>query len=130
MTSYGNGYVYSEFTPNTLTFTLGQYPQRLRNGQEYTIVQAIRYKKDNKIAKATFKFNIHITQDKTGAELSEIEEHTVPVGINDIHAVSPSQTAIYNPSGIRVKANADSSCATDGLAPGIYIINHKKVLVK
>ncbi|MGM9684720.1 MAG: DUF6055 domain-containing protein [Bacteroidaceae bacterium] len=130
VTSYGNGYVFSEFAPSTLTFTLGQYPQRLRNGQEYTIVQAIRYKKDNKIAKATFKFNIHITQDKTGAELSEIEEHTVPVGINDIHAFSPSQTAIYNLSGIRVKANADSSCATDGLAPGIYIINHKKVLVK
>ena len=130
VTSYGNGYVFSEFAPSTLTFTLGQYPQRLRNGQEYTIVQAIRYKKDNKIAKATFKFNIHITQDKTGAELSEIEEHTVPVGINDIHAVSPSQTAIYNLSGNRVKANADSSCATDGLAPGIYIINHKKVLVK
>ena len=77
VTSYESGYVFSQFTPSTLTFDIGQYPGKLNTGDEYRIAQAIRYKKDGKVAQATFYFNIHITDGQTGATLASITEHTV-----------------------------------------------------
>ena len=77
VSDYGNGYVYSEFTPSALSFYVGQYPGKLKNGETYKIAQAIRYKKNGKIAQATFYFNIHVTNGQTDAMLSNITEHTV-----------------------------------------------------
>ena len=54
----------------------------MKNGDEYRIAQAIRYKKNGKMAQATFYFNIHITDSQEGASLKSITEHTVaPVEI-------------------------------------------------
>lgn len=78
VSSFSDGYVYSEFTPSTLTFTIGQKPGALKNGDTYRIAQAIRYKKNGKVGKATFFFNLHITDNQTGAELTSITEHTQP----------------------------------------------------
>lgn len=39
-------------------------------------------------------------------------------------------TDVYTINGIRVKANVSTTEATQGLAKGIYIINHKKVVIK
>lgn len=39
-------------------------------------------------------------------------------------------TDVYTINGIRVKANVSTAEATQGLAKGIYIINHKKVVIK
>lgn len=82
VTDYNQGYIYSEMAPSTLTFSLGRYPNKVKNGDEYRIAQAIRYKKDGKTAQATFFFNIHITDSQYGASLKSITEHTVaPVEI-------------------------------------------------
>ena len=78
VTSYGNGYVYSEFTPSALSFYVGQYPGKSKSGDSYRIAQAIRYKKNGQTVQATFYFNIHLTDGETKAELTSITEHTQP----------------------------------------------------
>ena len=79
---YSQGYVYSEFSPSSLMFSIGRYPNKVKNGDTYRVAQAIRYKKNGKIAQATFYFNIYITDSMEGAALKSITEHTVaPVEI-------------------------------------------------
>mgnify|MGYP002623974563 CR=1 FL=1 len=65
--SYGNNtLVYSEFTPGSMTFNLGQYPNLNSNGTSRTIRQALRYNQDGThYATAYFVFNIHFDADKT-----------------------------------------------------------------
>ncbi len=62
-------YLYSEFDPSSLTFNIGQYPGRLTNGKDYTISQAIKYRKGDADATVTFVFNVHVTANKSGFEL-------------------------------------------------------------
>lgn len=85
---YASGYVFSEFDANSLTFTLGQYPGKVKNGSEYTIRQAIKYQKNGKTAVATFVFNIHITTERTGYELKEETTNTLLQPSEDIYPVS------------------------------------------
>ena len=124
-TTYGSSaYVYSEFYPSSMTFMLGQYPGNLKAGDTYRIAQALRYKKDGKIAKATFYFNITITDGSTGAELSSID-YKIPTGIETIEADADGQStddAWYTIGGARLTGKPT--------APGIYIQGKKKILVK
>lgn len=116
---YGSGYVYSELTPSSLTFNLGQYPGRGKNGNDYTISQALVYKKSStEKATARFVFRIHMDADKRAAELASID-YNDPTGIKTITTEGQkSQTnGIYNMSGQRV----------DSPSHGIYIINGKKI---
>ncbi len=74
VSNYGNGYTFSELTLNNMQFSVGQYPGRLHNGENYTIRQALRYKKSNvEEAVVTFIFNIHVTSGTESAELSSVE---------------------------------------------------------
>ncbi len=71
VTNWGNNsYVYSEFNPSTLTFTIGQMPGLNSNGDTRTISQAMVYNDGNKRAKAVFVFNIHFDESETGASLT------------------------------------------------------------
>ena len=119
VSDYGNGYVFSEFDPATLTFTLGQYPGRCKNGNTYTIAQILRYRgAEKKYAKATFFFNIHITNGETSATLTSID-YTDPTGIEEVTSVAPSIDKTYDLQGRPVSAPTR----------GLYIINGKKVLI-
>ena len=58
---WNSGYVYSEFDPSSLTFTLGQYPGKCRAGDTYTISQALRYRKSaSQEATARIMFSVTI----------------------------------------------------------------------
>ena len=95
--SYGSGYVFSEFTPGGLSFSLGAYPDRTRHGQTYTIMQALRYKKSGtEEATARFLFRIHIdSQHAAGAELAAVD-------YQDPTAIAPlSLSADPQPSNLR-----------------------------
>ena len=37
---------------------------------------------------------------------------------------------VYNLQGVMLKRNVDPASAIDGLAPGLYVIGNRKVLVK
>ena len=55
-------YLFSEFTPSTFTFSIGQYPNRCQEGDNYTIRQALCYKNANgETGTAYFVFNITTT---------------------------------------------------------------------
>ncbi len=58
--SYGsNSYVYSEFYPSAMEFTVGQFPDLNASGDQRTIAQALKYKDNNgNTATAYFIFNI------------------------------------------------------------------------
>ncbi len=74
ITNYGSSsYLYSEFQPSSFTFNIGQYPNLCKNGSDYTIAQALRYKQsDTDEAKAVFVFNVHINSGSTSYELASI----------------------------------------------------------
>ena len=59
----GSAYVFSEFTANSLTFAVGQYPARLRVGKTYTVRQALQYTHtDGKKYTATIVFNVTVVK--------------------------------------------------------------------
>ena len=60
--NWGDGaQVYSEFSENTYTFTIGQYPGHCSSGDTYTIKQAMVYEYETgKTVKATVVFHITI----------------------------------------------------------------------
>ena len=54
-----DAHVFSEFTPSSFTFSIGQYPNHCTKGDQYTIKQALvyEYETDKKV-QITFVFNI------------------------------------------------------------------------
>ena len=118
--SYGDGYIFSEFSPSSLTFSIGQYPGKCKNGDLYTIAQALRYNDGTNRAKAVFVFNIHIDSSKTGVELTNIDYSNAD-GIDAIPAIrTAADHDIYDLQGRRIAAPQR----------GLYIMNGRKVWMK
>ncbi len=119
--AYGSGYVFSEFAPSSMSFTVGQYPNRLKDGDTYKIGQALSYRDANgKQATARFWFTIHVGEGSTGALLNSIE-YDDPTGIQQMtFSTRQSQKGIYTLSGQRVETPTSN---------GIYIIDGKKTVV-
>jgi len=124
VSAYANGYLYSEFSPSSLSFTVGQYPGKLTEGKDYTIGQILRYKQSaDKEALARFIFRVHVTgNSEYGAELASVE-YTDPrtMGIKDLTpTLSKGEEAIFNLQGRRLSQPQK----------GINIINGRKIFVK
>jgi hypothetical protein len=121
VTSYASGYLYSEFTPSSLTFNIGQMPGKLNVGNTYTIGQALRYKQSaDKEATARIIFRVTITDGRYGAELASAD-YSDPTGIAPLLSplVGRKDERIYDLQGRRID-NAQ-------LKKDIYIVNGKKV---
>lgn len=133
LTNYGNSsYLYSEFDPATCTFNIGQMPNTCVNGKTYTIRQALRYKKGSREALAKFIFNIHITSDRKGYELTEVVGD-VPGGISaSLRPVTSDEARtivdVYSLTGQLVKKQVHRASALDGLGNGIYVIDGEKIV--
>ncbi len=130
---WGNGYLYSEFTPSTLTFNVGQYPGKLSAGSNYTISQALKYKRGDETATVKFVFNVHVTKEKTGSVLASTVQSDVVTAIEDINnrmEISTGPVNVYDISGRKVKGGTTEKDATKGLDKGVYIVGNKKVLIK
>ena len=129
--AYANGYVFSEFSPSSLVFSLGQYPGKNANGSKYTISQALVYKNGSKTATARFIFNITIGGD-VNVTLRSID-YTDPstVGIQNVENVDRrvENIGIYDLSGRRISVSSASSSLSD-LPKGVYIVNGRKIVVK
>ena len=120
--SYGNtAYVYSEFTPSSLTFNLGQYPGRCKKGDVYTIGQVLQYKDSaGNIGRAKIIFHIYIGGVPTDIMIDDTTE-------DKTHEM---KAGVYNLQGVKVADGCDISALHSVLAPGIYITGGKKILVK
>lgn len=120
VSSYQNGYIYSELNTSSMTFSIGQYPGKVKQGAEYTVGQALRYKQaDGKVATARFVFRVHITNVDYGAELASID-YADPTGISEVrNEKSVGGGAVYDLQGRRVDSPARRS---------VLIVNGKKTL--
>ena len=128
---YGSGYLYSEFAPGSLTFSIGQYPGKLSVGQTYTIGQALRYKQSaDKEATARFIFRVNITDSKYGAELVTAE-YTDPrsLGITGVQRSSTNVQGTYDLMGRHIQPST-LNAQPSTLREGIYIVDGRKILVR
>ena len=121
VTSFANGYLYSELNASSLTFNIGQNPGKVKQGENYTIGQALRYKDaSGNEATASFIFRIHITNTEYGANLVSID-YNVPTGIQkNVFCLEDADERVYDLQGRRLTAPQR----------GFNIINHRKILVK
>ena len=124
VTKYDNGdaYLYSEFSPTGLSFNVGQYPNRLTVGNDYSICQALRYRQSaDTEATARFIFRVHVTNGDYGAQLASID-YTDPstVGIHPSPFTLHPSPAIYDLQGRRLSKPQK----------GLNIINGQKVSIK
>ena len=119
VSDYGSGYVWSELTPSSLTFTLGQYPGKCRNGSDYTISQAFYYKKSaTETATARFVFRLHLAQGAASATLANID-YDNPTAIQSVIGNECNRSkGVYNLKGQKTPTPSSH---------GIYIVNGKKV---
>lgn len=97
---FASGYLFSEFDANSLSFSLGQYPGKLSDGSNYTIRQAIQYRKNGQTATAQFTFHIHLTASRTGYELKTGSG----TDVMDLSSDEAYPVAIYNLSGVQIPA--------------------------
>ena len=101
-----------------MTFGIGQYPGKVKQGAEYTVGQALRYKQaDGKLATARFVFRVHITNVDYGAELASID-YADPTGFEEVKS-GEVKSDIYDLQGRRVDSPARRS---------VLIVNGKKTL--
>ena len=123
VSSYGEGTLFAEFATNILTFAIGQYPGRCKVGDEYTIAEAMRYKNaEGKVAKATFFFNVHMTDGRAEAALTNIDYDDPTTSID-----APTTATDHRADALYY--------SLDGIGHthpvrGVNIINGKKVIVQ
>ena len=112
--AYANGYLYSEMNPSSLTFHIGQYPGRVKQGSDYIIGQALRYKPSaDKEATARFVFRVHITNTSYGAELVGIDYDNPSLGVEAVPAKGCKSKAIFNLQGLRLSNPQSGSSNVD-----------------
>ncbi|MBQ3631108.1 MAG: DUF4859 domain-containing protein [Prevotella sp.] len=126
VTSYSAGYVYSEFTPSALTFYVGQYPGKCQAGSQYTIRQALRYRRTSTVnATATFVFNITIGDtDAVPSVMLRSTDYADPTvqGITDVcRQTSTEGSRVYDLTGRRLTSPSQK---------GINIVDGRKVVVR
>ena len=111
--------LYSEPQISSMTFNIGQYPNRCQNGKTYTIGQGLRYKiSADKEAVARFVFRVHIDNSKTGVELAQID-YDDPTGVTSIENRTSANSKYYDLQGRRLQ---------DKPAKGLYIKDGQKYI--
>lgn len=102
---WNSGYVFSEFDSNNMSFTLGQYPGKVSNGQNYTIRQALKYKRGTETATVTFIFNIHVTSSRgVGYEISDYKQSETITTLDNLPSPNATPSAYYSLSGSKLDA--------------------------
>lgn len=125
VSSYSAGYLYSEFSPSALTFNVGQYPDKCSVGTQYTIRQALRYRKSaNDQATATFIFNITIASPNAApsvklAGIDYADPTMQGIETVDQQGAVTSRHAVFDLQGRRVTTTPRN---------GLYIVNGRKTL--
>ncbi len=127
VSSFANGYVYSEFNPSSLVFTLGQYPGKCTKGKTYTIRQTLRYRKDAGTTCANANFIFNITIGGTASATLQHIDYNNPTGFGDAAPLNDKVQMInddcYDLQG-RKWSNGQLSNAQ------MIIANGKKVIAK
>jgi hypothetical protein len=136
-TNWGNSsYIFSEFNINNLTFNIGQYPNLCKDGNKFTIRQALVYTPaSGSPVNVTFVFNISITTP-TAINTYKTNFLTSPVKnsiVKDILYLADcyDDISISSLGGRIVKrASKAREINLDYLPVGIYLVTANGVTVK
>lgn len=113
---FANGVVYSEFSPGSMVFTLGQKPGSVTEGKTYKIGQALKYNVGGNQVDAKFHFNITIdSKQPAGYEITEVMD-----AIEGVEMTTTTLPTTYDLQGRQSNATR----------PGLYIKDGRKVIVK
>ena len=128
-----NAGVFSDFFPENLTFSVGQYPGRLTVGQTYTVTQCLRYKRaGDKVATVKFVFRVKIVADTATGSAHLVSAEQSPLVeeiLTDIDAPVAPAAADEQPQFFTINGTP-----VDNPPKGIYLMRKggetKKVLLK
>lgn len=126
--AWGNGaYIYSELNINTLTANIGQYPSRSKDGDQYTIKQALKYTKSaNESAQVTLIFNIRIQEEVVAGVVPDKADHRFNVYPNPTTGVVrwdvQQDWQLMNATGNELKKGNDTSLDLSGYNNGLYLL--------
>lgn len=116
---FASGVVYSEFTPSTMTFVLGQKPGSCAEGKTYKMGQALKFNDGQHTVDAKFHFTITIDSTRpAGYEITDLVD-----AIQGVEVQSPfsgPSTPLFDLQGRSVSPSR----------PGLYIKDGRKVLIK
>lgn len=139
-TNWGNNsYIFSEFNINNSIFNIGQYPNKCKNGDHYTICQGLVYTPltGNSVT-AKFIFNISIVSNEisTGLDDYSFSNMSSPLKntmVKDILYLNKQykNVTIYNINGRIIKqVNNVNQINLNNLPTGIYLVYIEGVMEK
>jgi hypothetical protein len=121
-----NAFVFSELQISSLIANIGQYPGRCRNGDKFTIKQALTYKKsETETARVTLIFNITIGSPITGLnnehETSQVMLYPNPTtGL--VNWDSEQKWTLEDAMGREIMSGMGTSADLSDFSNGIYIM--------
>lgn len=126
-----NSYIFSELNATALNFNIGQYPNRCKEGDQYSIKQGLVYTPlSGEKVTATLIFNIKVSNDLSTAVddmwQKEPKSEVISSLENDWLRLTQiyNTVKIYNLSGkIIVQANMSNEIGLSGLPAGMYLMN-------
>ncbi len=129
VTNWGNNsYIFSELNTGNLTFNIGQYPNKCKNGDKYTIRQALVYKpQTGSSVRATFVFNITIATPSGVEDVYSEPSRSIlcETGVTDVLRLTKVCVTVIvrDMSGRVLKqvSNTDEILVND-LPSGIYLV--------
>ena len=126
--AWGNGaYIYSELTLSSLTANIGQYPNRPKDGDRYTIKQALKYTKSaTESAQVTLIFNIRIQEEVVAGVQSGTDKGVVKVYPNPTSGLLSwnglQEWQLMDANGNELAKGYATSLDLSGYANGLYLL--------
>lgn len=130
-TNWGNSsYIFSEFNKTNFSFNIGQYPNVCKDGDAFTIKQALVYTPETgKTYRLTFVFQVTIAAASSINTHTSDESNTIVTYSSNktLHVTNiPENTKldISDLSGrIIIRKQMQESCFSEKLPSGIYIVS-------
>jgi hypothetical protein len=122
-----DAYVFSELNIANMVVNIGQYPDRSKPGDQYTIKQALIYKKsDTEIAQVTLVFNISISKELVTGNMPDNELKTLEAFPNPtsgiINLTTETTWILTDVLGHELMSGAGNSVDLSSFAKGLYLL--------
>jgi hypothetical protein len=135
-TAWGaNAYVFSELNIANMVANIGQYPDRSKPGDQYTIKQALIYKKSaTEIAQVTLIFNISINKELVTGNMPDIEFKTLEAFPNPtkgtITLTTETNWILTDVLGKELMSGSGNSVDLSPFAKGMYLLKVNNGLLR
>lgn len=127
VTTWGNNsFLYSELNFQDLTANIGQYPDQCKNGDTFTIKQALVFHRTpNDSAQVTLVYHVNI-KDNTVETIDQKNKHKLILFPNPTKGIitwnESNQWTLYNQLGVKRIAGNGSNANLTNFETGIYFL--------